>query len=77
MTLRKNQYNNTNATLKTFEDDFADGLVRLDAGVGEAQILGGDTPFGGGEGGVDESIIDKFRYLLKDAMLLDHVGGLE
>ena len=29
------------------------------------------------EGGADASFIDKCRYLLEDAVLLDHVGGLE
>ncbi len=29
------------------------------------------------EGGADESFIDKCRYLFEDAVLLDHVGGLE
>src|SRR6266568_6358971 len=63
--------------LEAFEDQLADGLVGLDGGVGFAEILGVDAAGGGADGGADEPFIDKSRYLFEDAMLLDHVGGLE
>ena len=49
----------------------------LDGGVGGAQVFGGDASGDGAESGVDESFIDKCRYLFEDAVLLDHVRGLE
>ena len=42
-----------------------------------AEVCGVDASGGFAEGGVDEAFIDKCRYLLEDAVLLDHVGGLE
>ena len=41
-----------------------------------AQVFGGDVSGDGGESGADEPFIDKCRYLLEDAVLLDHVRGL-
>ena len=63
--------------LETFEDNFSDGFVGLDRGVSGAQVFGGDASGDGAESCVDESFIDKCRYLFEGAVLLDHVRGLE